>query len=215
VASGGTRTGAVLGTPCYLAPEQADGKAREVGPAADVYALGATLYELLTGRPPFVGENPLDVLLQVRTDEPIPPSRLRPRTPRDLETICLKCLEKAPARRYAGAQDLADDLRRFVDGRPVAARPVGRGEKLWRWCKRKPLVAGLSAALVAVLIGSVIALAVLWQRADDQRARAEDNLDQAWRAVREHFIQLSDTEGDDFDDPKQLRKQTRRSSAAV
>ncbi len=147
-----TRTGVVLGTPGYMAPEQARAEGKDVGPACDIYALGSILYHLLTGRPPFVGARPMDVLLQVVHDEPATPRRLSPRTPRDLETICLKCLHKDPRRRYATAEALAEDLRRYRDGRPVLARPTPPWERAWKAARRRPVLATLAAACTVALL---------------------------------------------------------------
>jgi tRNA A-37 threonylcarbamoyl transferase component Bud32/DNA-binding beta-propeller fold protein YncE len=156
-----TQTGAIMGTPPYMAPEQAGGRSKEIGPAADTYALGALLYECLTGRPPFRAATTMDTVMQVLHNEPVPPTQLQPKTPRDLETICLKCLQKEPARRYATAADLAEDLRRFQAGEPIRARPVGAVEKVAKWARRRPAVAGLLAALAALTALGVSLL--LWQ----------------------------------------------------
>src|SRR5262249_28047191 len=134
----GTRTGAVMGTPPYMSPEAAQDSAH-VTIASDVYSLGATLYALLTGRSPFPEKEPPTVKLRrVIEEEPVPPRRLRPELPRDLETICLKCLHKDPSKRYASADELAGRLRLFLDGRPIPDRPTGKVERLWRWCWRNP-----------------------------------------------------------------------------
>jgi WD40 repeat protein len=179
---GRTRSGALLGTPNYMAPEQAGGKVKAIGPATDVYALGAILYECLTGRPPFTAETPLDTVLQVLTDEPVPPGRLVPKLPRDLETICLKCLQKDPRQRYATAETLADDLCRFGKGEPIRARPISHGERALKWARRRPAAAGLIglgavtlAALAALIAGLFYGARLEAERneAENQRGRAE------------------------------------------
>jgi hypothetical protein len=151
--SGLSLAGQIVGTPGYMAPEQA-GAGRDVGPAVDVYALGVILYEMLTGRPPFLGHDPLDTLRQVRSQEPVPPSRLQPKVPRDLETVCLKCLHKEPHHRYVPAEALAEDLDRFLAGRPILARRAAPLERLAKWVRRRPAVAALLAlSLLGLLLG--------------------------------------------------------------
>jgi tetratricopeptide (TPR) repeat protein/tRNA A-37 threonylcarbamoyl transferase component Bud32 len=164
-----TRSGTLMGTPSYMAPEQARGHTREIGPHSDQYALGAILYELLTGRPPFVGTTVGETLSQVCSQEPVPPTRLQPKVPPDLETVCLKCLQKEPPRRYAGCAALADDLHHFLAGEPIKARPVGRAERAWRWCRRNPRVAALSAAVGVLLLAVAASLAVVAVRLGRER----------------------------------------------
>jgi hypothetical protein len=157
-----TVSGTRLGTPSYMAPEQALGQTSAIGPAVDIYALGAVLYEALTGRPPFQGGTAAETERRVIAEEPAPPSRLSAGVPRDLETICLKCLHKSPARRYASAQELADDLRRFLGGHPVLARPVGVGERVLKWARRRPALATLTVALL-VLLAAAVGIGI-WQQ---------------------------------------------------
>jgi tetratricopeptide (TPR) repeat protein len=182
--TGLTLSGAILGTPAYMAPEQAVGKKAGLTVAADVYGLGAILYALLTGRPPFQGETPLDTLAQVESTDPEHPGRLNSSVDRDLGIICLKCLEKDPARRFPSAQALAEDLERWLAGKPIVSRPVSRAEQVWRWCRRNPAkatAAGIALAAVLALGASTVFIWLGWSEAARQRDLAERQRERADR----------------------------------
>jgi len=166
-----THAGQVLGTPGYSAPEQVAGKSAGISPASDVYSLGAILYYALTSRPPFLAETIEDTLRQVLNTEPAPPRLLNPSVPLDLETICLKCLQKDPSARYGSAAALAQDLERWLSGKPIWARPAGTAEKLWRWCQRQPAQASLIAAVLALVVTLAIGSTVMFLREREARAR--------------------------------------------
>jgi WD40 repeat protein/serine/threonine protein kinase len=179
-----TRTGSVLGTPSYMAPEQADTSSGPIGPAADVYSLGAILYELLTGRPPFRAATVVETLIHVREHEPVSPHRLQPGLPRDLETVCLKCLQKRPQDRYATAGDLAGDLASYSEGRPITARPLGLAGRLLRWCRRRPAIAALSGLVVLVAAVGLISVLVLYGQAVVARSNADAQATRALEALQ-------------------------------
>ncbi len=177
-----TRAGSILGTPAYMSPEQAQGK-RELDVATDIYSLGAILYEMLTGRPPFRGESDLDTMQLVQNTEPVPPRQLRPKLPRDIETICLKCLDKEKSRRYATAADLRDDLKRFLNDEPVQARRISRAAKFGRWCRRRPAIAGLIAALFIAIGVGAYGMTREYRRANAERVTALAERDRSVRLL--------------------------------
>jgi serine/threonine-protein kinase len=192
-----THTGDFMGTPKYAAPEQASGILRDIGPHSDIFALGAIFYELLTGLPPFRGTTVLETLDQVRMQEPLAPTRLQKNLPRDLETICLKCLQKHPGRRYTSGLFLAEDLHRYLTGQPIMARPTGRVERLLKWARRKPAVAALitviTLATVSLLVGgwwSAVSLRAAAKREAQQRQKAEARFAQAVDAVEQMLAEV-------------------------
>lgn len=185
-----TVSGAVMGTPSYMPPEQAAGRRQEIGPASDVYSLGAILYDLLIGRPPFRADTPVDTLRQVLDDDPAPLRLLNRIVPRDLETICLKCLAKEPSHRYASAQELADDLKRFRNREPIRARPIGYAGRFWRWGRRNPTLAALSG-LVLLTFG-LVAVAALLFRQEMKKAILEESV-LAAEVIAHELTQLKET----------------------
>jgi eukaryotic-like serine/threonine-protein kinase len=184
---GKTQTGSIMGTPSYMAPEQAGGKSKDLGPACDIYALGAVLYDCLTGRPPFRAATPLDTVMQVVSEEPVPPTQLNAKLPRDLETICLKCLQKEAAKRYSSAANLAQDLRRFLAGEPIEARPVSAAERAAKWVKRRPLVAALAAVILLLLVAGTAISTGFAIEAADRADDAERNAYHADQSARDAF----------------------------
>lgn len=200
-----TATGQVIGTPSYMAPEQAAGTVDDVSPAQDIYSLGAILYELLTGRPPFRGSSLFDTLEQVRTTEAVPPRQLQPRVPRDLETICLKCLEKSPDHRYPTAAALAEDLRRVQDGHTITARPASSFERSWKWVRRYPAISSL--VLLTILLTIVGAVGILREA---RRANLSERSAKLESQRAEQLRKLADHERDEAKLQRHLAEESQK-----
>jgi hypothetical protein len=207
-------TGEALGTPSYMPPEQARGDVRATGAAADVYSLGAVLYCLLTGRPPFQAADPVQTMRQVCDAEPVPPRSLNAAVPLDLETICLKCLQKEPAKRYASAAELAEDVRRFQDGEPIRARRVGAGERAARWSRKNPVMAGLMGAVATLLVvGSLLAWGLAaWALGEKGRADRQTDIATAKAAEAKNKAREADEKAQEAKENEKQAKFEARSA---
>ena len=183
--AGQTASGSIMGTPSFMAPEQAGGHQAQIGPQTDIYALGALLYCMLTGRPPFQSANVMDTVLQVLEQDPVPPHQLVKGLDKNLETITLKCLQKDPARRYQAADEVADELQRYLRHEPILARPVGAIERTWRWCRRKPAIASLIVGLVVSLVAGTVISSVFAVSEHQQRKIAQSNQQRAQQRVEQ------------------------------
>ena len=216
---GHTESGQIMGSPQYMAPEQARGHSRNVGPAADVYALGAMFYEMLTGRPPFTGETPMETVRQVLDDDPVTPSRLVPRVPRDLETICLKCLNKEPAKRYESAEALADDLERHLRGEPILARRTGVWERGAKWARRRPVAATLMALAATLVLGGFVGALEFQRRSNDAYRQENDRSNGVRAEVTEKILGAKEMADDDLTtaevDLTQLQERIKREPKMV
>lgn len=189
-----TVTGQIIGTPSYMPPEQASGETNLIGPAADIYSLGAILYCCLTGRPPFQAANPMETLRQVVERDPVSPRQLNSQIDQDLDTICLKCLEKDPQRRYATAQDLVDELERFLNGEPIKARPISALDRSLRWCRRNPVVTTLVAALTLTFIIGMAGISWKWREANFQQQQAEESQESEMNMATDEAEGISEIE---------------------
>src|SRR5439155_1953458 len=171
-----TLSGAIMGTPSYMAPELASGQASQATTATDIYSLGAILYELLTGAPPFQAETPVEIWRRALEEEPKPPMAINRFVDRELATICLKCLEKNPQQRYASARALQEDLERWLEGEPIVARPIRTAERVFRWCRRRPALSGLAVTALVLFMAGVIGVSTQWRRAEAEANSARQNL---------------------------------------